>query len=255
MKILAIIQGEYGERHVATIRAHGPSDWSLTTWTAPRALPLVIDEPEEYLPGTLQPADLVLGFQEDARAAQLISDVAKRCKARAVIAPVDREEWMPRGLVQQLSQWLEKAGIKAVFPKPFCSLTENIAGLRGHEKEYASPEIAEFARFFGRPSLEISCEPETRNITAVRVVRDACCGCARSVAEKLVGVHADEAEQAAGLAHHHHPCMASMGIDPDFNDTLMHVSGDIMRQAVAEALGPWKRTAYVKPDGGVEVKP
>jgi hypothetical protein len=239
---------------VANIRKNGPADWTMATWAPPRALPLVIDEPEDFLPQSLSPVDLVLAFQEDPRAAQLIADIARLCKAKAVIAPVDREEWMPRGLSQQLSQWLAKSGIEAVFPKPFCSLTESVSGLREGTRAVSSAVIAEFARHFGRPSFEISCDPATRKITTVRVVRDACCGCARSVAEKIVGVAADDAEQAAGLAHHHYPCMASMGIDPEFDDTLMHVSGNIMKQAVAEALGPWKQVAYVKPDSGEEGK-
>ena len=252
MKLLAIVQGKYGERHVANIRANAPAEWSLETWVPPKALPPVIDEPEEFLPSALPAPDLLLAFQEDPRAAQLICDVAKLAGARAVIAPVDREEWMPRGLVQQVSRWLEKAGIAAVFPKPLCSLTESSSGVGAAAKAVASPEIAEFARHFGRPSLRIDCDPRTRVITAVSVVRDACCGCARSVAEKLVGVSADDAERAAGLAHHHYPCMASMGIDADFNDTIMHVSGNIMRESVRDALGPWRQVVYLKPDGSTE---
>jgi hypothetical protein len=254
MKILAIVQGEYGERHAANLRGRMPAEWSLATWAPPKALPLVIDEPEDFLPSSLPAADLLVAFQEDPRAAQLIADVAKLCKARAVIAPVDREEWMPRGLVQQLSGWLEKAGIAAVFPKPLCSLTEKTSGAGRWVKTYSSPEIAEFARLFGRPSFQIDCDRETRKITSIRVVRDAVCGCARSVAEKLVGVAADDASEAAGLAHHHYPCMASMGIDADFNDTLMHVSGHIMQDAVKEALAGVLSATYFTPDGSIEEK-
>ena len=248
MKILAIVQGEYGNRHVANIRDHAPAAWSVATWVPPRGLPMVIDEPEEFLPSTLAPADLLLAFQEDPRAAQLISDVAKLAKVRAVIAPVDREEWMPRGLVQQLSSWLEKAGIAAVFPKPLCALTETAGASKG------AADIAEFARHFGRPGFTMDCDPQTRLITRVTVTRDAFCGCARHVAAKLIGVRADDAEQVAGLAHHHFPCMASMGVDPDFNDTLMHVSGNIMRQAVKAALASWVTVSYVEPDGAVALK-
>ncbi len=254
MKILAIVQGEYGQRHVANIRSRGPQDWSVETWVPPKGLPLVIDEPEDFLPGSLPPVDLLVAFQEDPRAAQLIADVAKLCKARGVIAPVDREEWMPRGLVQQLSRWLEKAGVAAVFPKPLCSLTETTSGAGQWIKAYTSPEISAFARLFGRPSFRIDTDPQTRKITSVSVVRDATCGCARHVAEKLVGVAAEDAGETAGLAHHHYPCMASMGIDPDFNDTLMHVSGNIMRDAVKEALSGVLSTAYFTPDGSIGEK-
>ena len=39
MRILAIITGEYGQRHVDNIRAHGPADWQVAVWRAPAALP------------------------------------------------------------------------------------------------------------------------------------------------------------------------------------------------------------------------
>jgi hypothetical protein len=248
MRILAIVQGHYGSRHVANIRGHGPSDWSIDTWTAPRALPLVIDEPEEFVSAPLAEADLLLAFQEDARAAQLIPEVARRCSARAVIAPVDREEWLPRGLVTQLSRWFEERQIPAVFPKPFCSLTEEAYGLRDNTRAYHSEPISEFARSFGRPAFEITCDEGAGTITFVKVVRDTCCGCARSVAAKLAGVSVGYAEHVAGLAHHHHPCMASMKIDPEYNDALMHVSGNILKDEVHAALAPGRRIAYVIPN-------
>ncbi len=59
MKLLAIVQGEYGERHVANIRANAPAGWSLEKWVPPKALPPVIDEPEDFLPAALPAADLL----------------------------------------------------------------------------------------------------------------------------------------------------------------------------------------------------
>ena len=244
MKVLAIVSGEYGIRHVANIKKNGPAGWSLQTWEPPRILPQIIDEPEEFLPSSLPESDLVLAFQEDARAAQLISDVAKLCKAKAVIAPVDREEWLPRGLALQLSAWLTKAGIASVFPKPLCALDDQ------GEKERASPQIAEFARHFGRPAFRFECDPATRDITLAEVTRDAVCGCARYVAGRLIGINADDADRVAGLDHHHFPCLASMEDDSDFGDTLMHVSGNILKKSVVQALGSWRKVAYFTPDGG-----
>ncbi|OHD72886.1 MAG: hypothetical protein A2177_03245 [Spirochaetes bacterium RBG_13_68_11] len=253
MKILAIVQGEYGQRHVANIRDHGPSDWSVATWNAPRALPALIDEPEEFLPAALPPADLLLCFQEDSRAAQLIPDAAVRSGARAVVAAIDREEWLPRGLANQLSRWFMDRRIAAVFPKPLCSLTERSSGLRGMTSTYQSPLIAEFARHFGRPSFEIACDGESGAVRTVTVVRDACCGCARAVASRLVGVHRDQAVETAGLAHHHHPCLAGMEVDPDFADTLMHVSGNLMKDAVRDALRG--NITGTPPEAGAEGSP
>src|SRR5437763_528452 len=64
MKILAIISGEYGLRHVNHLRSHLPPDWSIEVWKAPAAFPLIIDYPEDYLPARFSPADLILSFAE-----------------------------------------------------------------------------------------------------------------------------------------------------------------------------------------------
>jgi hypothetical protein len=127
-------------------------------------------------------------------------------------------------------------------------LTENDYGVRRRQRiSYEDPLIAEFARLFGQPRLEIAVDPKSRTITSAEVQRDAVCGCARFVAEGLVGISADEAEEKAGLLHHHYPCLASMGIDPDFDDTLMHVSGNVMRDNVGEQVKPFKKIQYIRP--------
>jgi hypothetical protein len=112
--------------------------------------------------------------------------------------------------------------------------------------------IVEFARHFGRPAFEVEVDPATRRIISAQVRRDAVCGCARYVAERLAGVSADDAEEQAGLLHHHYPCLASMGIDADFGDTLMHISGNIMRDEVGEQIRPFKQVHYLVPGARVD---
>jgi len=254
MRILAIITGAYGQRHVDNIRAHGPADWKVEVWSAPAVYPPVVDYPEDYVPESLPPADLILSFGEHRGVAELLPEIVKRTGARAVIAPVDREEWLPRGLALQLRGWLAELGVACVTPKPLCSLTEDSYNVRRHRIEYGDPGrmvgvrlITEVARHFGRPEFQIAVDPDTRTITQVQVVRDAFCGCAQHVARGLVGVSADDAEQEAGMLHHHYPCLAGMGNDPDFNDTLMHVSGNILKDRVEEQVRPYKRTVYIVP--------
>jgi hypothetical protein len=247
MRILAIITGEYGQRHVDNIRAHGPSDWHIEVWQAPAILPPVVDYPEDHLPESLPPADLILAFGEHRGVAELVVETANMVGARAVIAPVDREEWLPRGLARQLRGWLADIGVACVTPKPLCSLAETHYNVRRHRVEYDDPLIAEFARHFGRPEFHISVDPKTRTITEVEVVRDAVCGCARHVARGLVGVSANDAQQEAGLLHHHYPCLAGMVKDPDFSDTLMHVSGNIIKEQVGELLRPYREVIYIVP--------
>ena len=247
MRMLAIITGDYGQRHVNNIRAHGPSDWQMEVWQAPSILPPIVDYPEDHLPESLPPADLILAFGENKGVAELVVEAAKMAGAQAVIAPVDREAWLPRGLARQLRGWLADIGVACVTPKPLCSLTETHYNVRHHREAYDDSLIAEFARYFGRPELQISVDPGTRIITEVEVVRDAVCGCARHVAEGLVGVSANDAEQEAGLLHHHFPCLAGMVKDPDFHDTLIHVSGNILKDRVGEQVISYKKVTYITP--------
>jgi hypothetical protein len=250
MRILAVISGEYGERHVANVRDHGPSDWTIEVWRAPAMLPPIVDYPEDYVPDTLPPADLILSFGEHRGIAELLPDVARVTGARSVVAAIDNEAWLPRGLARQLRGWLQDMGVACVTPKPLCSLTESHYSTgrgRQHRIEYDDPLIAEFARHFGQPKLCITVDPETRRITSTEVVRDAVCGCARYVAQGLVGVSADDAEQEAGLLHHHYPCLASMGIDADYGDTLMHISGNLLKDNVGAQVKPFKRIQYIAP--------
>jgi hypothetical protein len=180
--------------------------------------------------------------------------MVKLTGARAVVAPIDNEAWLPRGLARQLQGWLARDGVACVTPKPLCSLTETSYRMSRRETvEYDDPLVAEFARHFGRPRLNLLVDPETRRIASARVERDAVCGCARHVAECLVGLSADEAEEKAGLFHHHFPCMASMGIDADYGDTLMHVSGNLLKDDVAEQVKAHRRIQYIAP--GIRSEP
>lgn len=248
MRILAIISGEYGLRHVANIRDHAPQEWIVETWRAPAAFPLIIDYPEDFLPAELPQADLILHFGEHRGIAELIPDLVKMTGAQAVIAPIDNESWLPRGLARQLRGWLERMNVVCVTPKPLCSLTEYDFGVTRQERiSYDDPWIAEFAHYFGQPKLVIEVNPETREIISVEVKRDTVCGCARYVAEWLVGISLYDAEEKAGLLHHHYPCLASMGKDIDFGDTLMHVSGNVLKDNVGAQVKPFKRMKYIAP--------
>jgi hypothetical protein len=248
MLILAIISGEYGQRHVENIRQHGPESWSLETWRADPFYPPVIDYPEDYLPAELPQSDLILSFAEHKGVAELLPEMAQMSGARAVIAAVDNESWLPRGLARQLRGWLAQIGVACATPKPLCSLTETDFGVTRRERiAYEDAIISEFAQYFGQPKLAIQVDPESSTIVSVEVKRDAVCGCARYVAEGLVGVHVDQAEEQAGLLHHHYPCMASMGIDSDFDDTLMHVSGNIIKDHVARQVRPYRHIQYIAP--------
>jgi hypothetical protein len=143
---------------------------------------------------------------------------------------------------------MERIGVVCATPKPLCSLTEQDYWITRRQRlSYQSPQISEFARHFGRPTFSFTVDPQNRLIVSAEVGRDAVCGCARFVAQGLVGISVEEAQEKAGLLHHHFPCLASMGIDIDFDDTLLHVSGNIFKDEVGEQVKPYRKIQYLRP--------
>lgn len=253
MLILTVVQGLYGQRITANLRqAHIPG-WVVESLSVPVVLPPVIDYPEEYLPTSVPDADLVLALGEHPGVAELLPDIVRMCGGCTVIAPVDNVAWLPPGLMNQLAKWLSDMGVAAVFPKPFCSLTETTYGAYHRQESYDVPLVAEFARHFGQPVFTIDFQEGNSAVAAVQVLRDSPCGCAQHVANGLAGISVEEAEQAAGMLHHHFPCLAGMAIDPAYNDTLMHVSGHLLMDEVSRHVKPHKQPPhYLRPNGKIE---
>jgi len=251
MRLLFVTQGPYGDRTVRNLRENAPSDWSIDELALPKTLPLLIDDPDEFLPEPIPATDLLIAVGESPGAAQLIPDLVTRTGARSVIAPIDNSAWLPPGLANQLKRELVEMNVTAAFPKPFCSLTETSYGYRGSAQPYHDEQIAAFARRFGRPKLKITVNPETKLIERVDVERNSACGSVAHTAMQMIGLSADEADIKAGLILHHYPCLCSMNqeqIDDRLYDTLMHVSGYIMNEEVSEQVKPFKTpTRYLNP--------
>lgn len=83
MRILAVVAGQYGQCIAAHIREHAPEGWGLIEIPAPHGLPVVVDEPDAYLPADLPSADLILFMAESDRVAQLLPALVGRTGARA----------------------------------------------------------------------------------------------------------------------------------------------------------------------------
>ncbi len=236
MTILALVQGEYGERIANNVRENGPDGFEVLTMTLPEDLPTVVDDPAEHLPESVPQADLVLALQESASAAQLISEVVRLAGAKALIAPVDNSQYLPHGMRTQIERELSRVGVAVAFPRPFCTL-----------EPMGEPIIDKFVEYFGRPALKLKVEKDA--VTAVEVVRDSPCGCGRFVAKELPGTKVREAIERAGLLHHHYPCLCSMNVEDDLEDTLMHVSGLQMKKTVDKSFEPIrkKEASYLDP--------
>lgn len=228
MRILIAIQGYYGERIAENIQRHCPTNWKVNRFLFPTGLPAIIDDADEFLPRELPAADLLISLGEHPGVAQMIPDMVKRIGAKAVIAPADSRAWLPFGLARQIQRKLESMGVDMVYPVPFCTLTEN---------DSPNPYIQEFARHFGRPDVDIEFYKDDRHrVAKVTVKREAPCGSTQFVADRLVGVWFREATEQAGLLHHQFPCMATMVMDREFEDTLMHRAGAMVKQTVQQSI-------------------
>jgi len=236
MRILIILQGYYGERIVENIQRHVPANWEVNCFKFPIGVPAIIDDADEFLPRELPAADLLISLGEHPGVAQLIPDIVKRSGATAVIAPADNRAWLPFGLFRQIQKSLESMGVDMVYPVPFCTLIE---------KDSQSPFIQEFAGHFGRPDVDIEFyEDDRHRVGKVTVKREAPCGSTRFVAEHLAGVWFREATEQAGFLHHQFPCMATMAMDREFEDTLMHRAGNMLKQSMRQAIKDAGLTRY-----------
>ena len=101
----------------------------------------------------------------------------------------------------------------------------------------APPYIREFAKHFGRPEVDIEFYKDDRHrVGKVSIIRDAPCGSTRFVADGLAGVWVRDAVERVGLLHHQSPCLASMAMGREFEDTLMHRAGAMTKQAVERPI-------------------
>jgi hypothetical protein len=237
MILLVVVQGEYGRRILDWLKKVSPPTWTIEWIELTDEIPEVVDDPKPFLPDEISKADLVLFLSEGNNTPQLVPDIVKESEAIALIAPVDRTEWMPPGQITQIKRIMLRWGVETSFPRPFCSL-----------EPIGSEAIDMFAEVFGKPEFEIT-TIDGRTVSEMRVRRGAPCGCTAFVAKNIAGAKIDEAVEKAGLLHHHYPCLASMDREPDLDDTLMHYSGLILKRDVEEEVGKYlnKGRSFIDP--------
>lgn len=220
-----IIQGDYGKRFGENIKNNCPEGWEILEYKYIKKLPIVVDDFSEYLPDKLPECDLLISLQEIQAVAEMIPEMTKMTGAKGVIAPIDNKTYLSSGLARQLKKKLQKDRIEMVHPMTFCTLSE---------KDTKDELILEFLRYFGKPKVEI--EIQMDKVKEVKVLRDAPCGNTRFVAEHLVGCNVKDAVEKSGILHHNHPCYATMTMDAELQDTLMHHAGLQVKLAVEETI-------------------
>lgn len=202
---------------------------------SPSKLPAFIDDPEEYMPRKLPRADICVatGLHKD-----LLLELPlhlERFGIRALIVPIEDFNEVPLGLRKQIEEKCRGLGLESAFPKPFCSLEPS------ENKQTISRFVARFK--VGRPLLKISTGTRGKSevIESVVVERSAPCGSTWYVARKLIGAatEKDVLYDVIAKAHHSYPCTATMSVDPEAKEPILHLGGYIIREEVEKAL---KRT-------------
>jgi thymidylate synthase len=197
-----------------------------------------VDDASDYLPETLDSADLIIHICESTQAAELLFALAEKTGAKGIIGSTDHGQWIPKGLQLQINRELTPKGVLALFPQPFCALTEAVAGYGDDTVEYANEVISEFAHHFGWPDFEVIFEEDGETIADLDIRRGAPCGSTYYTAGRSKGLKKDEAVPTSGLRCLHYPCLASMQFirKGEEIDTIMHTAGEVFNDAMNEAI-------------------
>jgi hypothetical protein len=198
----------------------------------PSELPRFIERPEEYLPKKFPAVDICVatGIHQDLLLA--LPSRLEREGIMGLITPIEDFREVPLGLQKQLEEECQQLAVEYASPKPFCSL----------EPAEAKPLISRFVQEFkiGKPSVRITTEKRngSKVIYGVNVERSAPCGSTWYIAKKLIGkeVRKDEIRDVVAKAHHSYPCTATMAVDPEIGEPILHKAGFLIREAVEDQL-------------------
>jgi len=191
----------------------------------PAALPMIIDDPQGFLPDDIGPGDVAIAINIHQDLLVELPAALGDKGTKALVAPIESPEWIRPGLVTQVTRECRRFGMESAFPKPFCALNPAGPVLRQFGEEY----------HVGRPELAI--EVQDGLVTKAEVVRGSPCGLTHWVAERLLGQPADDTlEHKAAELLHLRPCLATQIMDPQLGDTVMHESIRLMEAAARKAL-------------------
>jgi hypothetical protein len=198
----------------------------------PAELPAFIDNPEEYMPKKIPPADLCVASGLHRDILLELPNHIQKVGIKGLIVPIEDFIEVPSGLRKQVEERCRELGLENAFPKPFCSLEQS------EDKTIISRFVNQLN--IGKPLLEISTVKRGKYevVESAIVRRSAPCGSTWYVARKLLEVKTKKEilYDAIAKAHHSYPCTATMGIDPEVKEPILHMGGYIIREAVENAL-------------------
>ncbi len=210
-------------------------------------LPEFIEEPELYLPKNLPPIDflMVVGIHQD-----LLSGLPYYLKdnsTKAVIVPIEDPKWVPAGLQVQVLEEFEKYGIQAAFPKPFCSLSKesneyNKVGFHLTKNHNFIDEFIDYYKI-GEPIVSFLLSKDGESIEDACIIQSAPCGSTYYICQQLKSKYYKNGKsgdlslnERISKAHHAYPCNASMDQDSILKDSILHVGGYLIRNAIRREL-------------------
>jgi hypothetical protein len=208
-------------------------------------VPDFIENPEKFLPKSIPLVDflLVVGIHQDLLSA--LPQYSKDNNITAVIIPIENPKWVPSGLQVQVLHNFEKLGIQAAFPKPFCSLSKEINEYNKESINISKNHnlIHDFMEHYkiGEPVLSFLLSPDKKTILDSCILRSAPCGSTYYILQQLKAKYINNGalslNERVSKAHHSYPCNASMEQDLILKDTILHVGGYLIRNAIRKALG------------------
>jgi hypothetical protein len=192
----------------------------------PPALPFYVDDPLDIIGRRLPAHEATVAINVHQEVLLSLPGLIKRAGSRALIVPAEAPGWTNRWLKGQVKAACRRLDIGCAFPKPFCSLAPGL-----------HPSIDEFMDYFhiGKPRIRL--ELGDGYIRDARVVRSAPCGNTYYVAFNLRGAPLDvRVAETVAKYWHSFPCVASMEIDRELGETILHMGGFMHYAAVQEAL-------------------
>ncbi|MFW9898451.1 MAG: DUF166 domain-containing protein [Candidatus Thorarchaeota archaeon] len=207
-------------------------------------LPEFVEDPEDFLPKNIPPVDfiLVVGIHQDLLAG--LPYYLKDKGIKAVIVPIEDPNWVPAGLQVQVLEEFEEYGIQAAFPKPFCSLNKDLneynqVGFHLTKKHNYIHDIIDYFQI-GVPIVSFLLSKNGKSIEDACVIQSAPCGSTYYIIQQLRAKYIENGElslnEKISKAHHAYPCNASMDQDNILKDSILHVGGYLVRNAIRREL-------------------
>lgn len=193
----------------------------------PSALPYYVDQPEKHLSKNLKPHDALVAINIHEEMLMALPEMAKKAGCKAILVPQEDPDWLTKWVIAEMTKNCKELGLEVSFPKPFCAL----------EEDESHPFINQFMDYFkmGKPKLRLAIKDG--RIDEAEVLRSAPCGDTYYVAYNIRGKKVDEKlDFWASKYWHSYPCVASMKMDYEIGDTILHKGGYILLDAVHQAL-------------------